>query len=128
MPRRAGFPRVLAAALIAAACSDVVSPVPPGRPGAPLFDAAPSGAPNGGLGQSGTFLLARFARNPHRGDAVIATFFWLGSTVTVDSVTDFLTDASSTPAGNTYRLVESVAAGGIAMATYVATNVQNFPD
>lgn len=94
----------------------------------PLFDAAASGTSNGGLGQSGTTLLARFARNPHRGDAVIATFFWRGSINVIDSVTDFLTDASSTPARNSYQLVEYVTAGGNSMATYVATNVQNFPD
>jgi len=32
------------------------------------------------------------------------------------------------PVGNTYKLVEYTTAGGISMATYVATNVQNFPD
>ena len=94
----------------------------------PLFDAVGSGTPNGGLGQSGTVLLARFIRNPHRGDAVIATFFWRGSVNVVDSVTDFVTDAGSTRAGNSYQLVEYVTAGGNSMATYVATNVQNFPD
>src|SRR6185436_13329465 len=128
MPRRSGLPRVVAAALIAAACSDAVSPVSPDRPGVPLFDAVPSGTPNGGLGQVGTTLLARFSRNPHRGDAVIATFFWRGSLNIVDSVTDFVTDAGSTRAGNSYQLVEYVTAGGNSMATYVATNVQNFPD
>src|SRR2546425_2674710 len=128
MPRRAGCVRVLAAVLIAAACSDAVSPLQPGSPGTPLLDVVASGAPNGGLGQNGTAITARFVRNPHRGDAVIATFFWLGSINIVDSVTDFLTDASSTRAGNTYQLVEYVGAGGISMATYVATNVQNFPD
>src|SRR2546426_3898715 len=33
--------------------------------------------------------------NPHLGDAIIATFFWLGSTNIIDSVTDHLTDAQS---------------------------------
>jgi len=37
-------------------------------------------------------------------------------------------DADATPVGNTYTLVEYVTAGGFSMATYVATNVQNFPD
>jgi hypothetical protein len=41
-------------------------------------------------------------------------------------VTDHLTDG--TPVGNTYTLVEYVTGGGLSMATYVATNVQNFPD
>src|SRR2546426_6444670 len=66
--------------------------------------------------------------NPHLGDAIIATFFWLGSTNIIDSVTDHLTDAQSTRVGNTYHLVDYVTAGGVSMATYVATNVQNFPD
>src|SRR5258706_139183 len=69
--------------------------------------------------------------NPHRGDAIIATFFWAGSTNTITKVFDHLSDAddaAATVVGNTYTLVEYVTAGGISMATYVATNVQNFPD
>jgi len=66
--------------------------------------------------------------NPHHGDAVVATFFWLGSTNIIDSVTDVLTTGPYTPVGNKYNLVEYVTAGGISMATYVATNVQGFPD
>ena len=41
---------------------------------------------------------------------------------------DHLSDAAQTPVGNTYTLVEYVTAGGVSMATYVATNVQNFPE
>ena len=66
-------------------------------------------------------------RNPHLGDAIVATFIWTGP-ATITSVTDVQTDASLTPVGNTYHLVDQVSAGGITMATYVATNVQNFPD
>jgi hypothetical protein len=66
--------------------------------------------------------------NPHLGDAIIATFFWRGSTNTITKVIDHLADAAATPVGNTYTLVEYVTAGGYSMATYVATNVQNFPD
>src|SRR5229473_3197746 len=66
--------------------------------------------------------------NPHLGDAIVATFLWLGSTNIIDSVTDVLTTTPYTPVGNKYTLVEYVTAGGISMATYVATNVQNFPD
>ncbi len=66
--------------------------------------------------------------NPHLGDAIVATFFWHGSTNTIIQVTDRLCDANSTPVGNTYTLVEYVTAGGYSMATYVATNVQGFPD
>jgi hypothetical protein len=64
--------------------------------------------------------------NPHVGDAIIATFFWRGTTNTITRVVDHLADG--TPVGNTYTLVEYVTAGGFSMATYVATNVQNFPD
>src|SRR5439155_8001493 len=55
-----------------------------------------------------------------------ATFFWRGSNNVITSVTDRL--ANGTPVGNTYTLVEYVQASGMSMATYVATNVQNFPD
>src|SRR6266704_3377697 len=130
--RRVAFARIFVAAAFVAACSDAVSPPAGirGGPGLPMFDVAATGDQNGGLNQSGTVIGARFPTNPHRGDAIIATFFWLGSTNTniIDSVTDFLTDANSTRVGNTYRLVEYVGAGGVSMATYVATNVQNFPD
>src|SRR6266576_1106850 len=71
--------------------------------------------------------------NPHVGDAIIATFFWFGAPggVTgniINSVTDVLTTTPYTPVGNTYELVEFVSDGTISMATYLATNVQNFPD
>jgi hypothetical protein len=69
--------------------------------------------------------------NPHRGDAIIATFFWRGSTNTIVRVIDHLSDAmdlEATQVGNTYTLVEYSTSGGYSMATYVATNVQNFPD
>jgi hypothetical protein len=71
--------------------------------------------------------------NPHNGDAIVATFFWFGAPggVTgniIDSVTDVLTTNPYTPVGNKYSLVEFVTNGSVSMATYVATNVQNFPD
>src|SRR5438445_6163868 len=82
---------------------------------------------NGNLGESGRLLLTRFGpRNPHLGDAIVATFFWRGSTNVITSVTDRLSDG--TLVGNTYTPVEYVTAGGISMATYVATNVQNYPE
>ena len=84
---------------------------------------------NGALNMSGRLIAKGFTTvNPHNGDAIIATFFWTGSTNIIDSVTDILNDVSSTPVGNQYHLVEYVTADGISMATYVATNVQNFPD
>ena len=79
------------------------------------------------LRESGRLLLTRFGpRNPHLGDAIVATFFWRGSTNVITSVTDRLSDG--TPVGNNYTPVEYVTAGGISMATYLATNVQNYPE
>jgi hypothetical protein len=84
---------------------------------------------NGSLSENGTTLVKGFnPTNPHVGDAIVATFFWLGSTNIITSVTDVLTTNPYTPVGNTYTLVDYVALGGTSMATYVATNVQNFPD
>ena len=121
----AGTLGLLAITLFATSCSDSVSPAP-GFLGTPMFSAALD-EHNGTFNESGTSLVKGFNdTNPHRGDAIIATFFWLGSTNIITSVTDHL--SSGTPVGNTYNLVEYVTAGGISMATYVATNVQNFPD
>jgi hypothetical protein len=71
--------------------------------------------------------------NPHVGDAIVATFFWFGAPggVTgniIESVDDVLTTNPYTLVGNAYHLVEFVTNGNVSMATYVATNVQNFPD
>jgi hypothetical protein len=128
----AGIPAFLAAALLVTACRDSIS-VEHRGPALPMFDVV---APNVGLDQkngsfseSGTLLSMGFnPTNPHRGDAVIATFFWRGSTNIITSVTDHLSATGYPLVGNTYSLVEYVTAGGISMATYVATNVQNFPD
>ena len=126
----ARLPRLLAVALFAAGCRDAVGPerhAPSGPQFATVATAPALDQVNGTLGGSGTALLKGFnPTNPHVGDAIIATFFWLGSTNIITSVTDHLTDG--TPVGNPYTLVEYVTAGGISMATYVATNVQNFPD
>ncbi len=73
----------------------------------------------------GSALAARFSPNPHVGDAIVATFFWLGS-AHITSVTDRLSGGASV--GNTYILVDSISSGGVGMATYIATNAQNFPD
>src|SRR5438034_1534868 len=127
----AGLPRILAAALVAAACSESVGPGPVG-PRSPQTDVTASGITfdqmNGALNQSGNVLIKGFnPTNPHLGDAILATFVWLGSTNIIDSVTDVLTTNPYSPVGNKYTLVEYVTAGGVSMATYVATNVQNFP-
>ncbi len=129
----AGVPHVLAGALLAAGCGDVVSPARHGPVAAAVGAAAATGIVldqlNGSLSENGRMLIKGFnPTNPHHGDTIIATFFWLGSTNIIDSVTDVLTTTPYTPVGNTYNLVDYVTAGGVSMATYVATNVQNFPD
>jgi len=117
------------AALVAAACSDAVTPTVP----QPLFSFSsngitPSRPANGSLGEHGDSLAKGFdPKNPRLGDAVIATFFWVGSS-SVDSVIDFVASTPNTRVGNTYHRVDSVSAGGYTMVTYVATNIQNFPD
>lgn len=133
MFKRAAF----AGLILAAACSDGIGPEPTRvlRPSFAttsgsgivldqqngVYDAVPMGG--------GTHIGKGFEpQNPHVGDAIIATFFWLGSTNTITQVTDHLSDAAQTPVGNTYTLVEYVTAGGLSMATYVATNVQGFSD
>jgi hypothetical protein len=119
---------VVTAALVVG-CSDALGPERHGL----RADAAGGGGIaldqwNGTLSENGTMLIKGFnPQNPHTGDAIIATFFWLGTTNIIDSVTDVLTTAPYSPVGNKYTLVEYVTAGGISMATYVATNVQNFP-
>ena len=128
----AGIPALLTAALLAAACHDSISSDRSGL-AVPMFDVA--GPPNvvldqtnGSFGENGTMLGMGFSTNPHLGDAIIATFFWVGSSNIITAVTDHLSAAGYPLVGNTYTLVEYVTAGGISMATYVATNVQNFPD
>jgi hypothetical protein len=125
------------AALLATACSENPSTAPAVAPiGTPLFATAAS-SPGialdkfvGTLATSGTLLIKGFNPiNPHRGDAIIATFFWVGPANIIDSVFDVVTTAPEyTPVGNRYTLVESSTVNGYSMATYVATNVQNFPD
>jgi PKD domain-containing protein len=123
----------LAVALFAIGCTESIGPERV-YPGVPLFSYSANGVTlnkqNGALGGSGQLLIKGFnPTNPHHGDAIIATFFWLGSTNIIDSVRDVLTTAPSyTPVGNRYTLVEYVTAGGYSMATYIATNVQGFPD
>src|SRR6266540_1808347 len=129
---------LLTLALLAAACRDAVSPRPHGI-GAPAFAVtAASGITldqqNGAFhdvmpwSNGGSHVGMGFnPQNPHVGDAIVATFFWVGSTNTITTVTDHLSDAAQTPVGNTYTLVDYVTSAGISMATYVATNVRGFP-
>jgi hypothetical protein len=131
---RAGtaVPKILVAALLVAACSDAVSPERR-RMGAPLFAFSANGISqsanaNGALNEPGNFLAKGFdPKNPRHGDAVIATVFWIGSS-SIDSLIDFIADGNDTRARNIYHRVDSVSAGGYTMVTYVATNIQNFPD
>lgn len=122
-----------AAAVLATACSESVGP---------QREAAVPGPPSFAIAATTGIVLDQYAAvqgervkevgqgfnptNPHLGDAIIATFFWRGTTNTITGIVDHLADG--TLVGNTYVLVEYVTAGGFSMATYVATNVQNFPD
>ena len=119
-----------------AACSDTAGPVRH----AARFDAATaattgitldqlSGIANDpeAWGQGETHVGKNFVSNPHLGDAVVATFFWRGSSNTIIEATDHLCDVNNTVVGNTYTLVDYATQGGYSMATYVATNVQHFP-
>jgi hypothetical protein len=133
MDRRIAF---ITAAFLVAACSESTGPQRP-----VLHDPAFAAAAGAGivldqvagvLGETGIEIGQGFnPTNPHVGDAIVATFFWRGSENTIVKVFDHLSDAmdgAATPVGNTYTLVEYATAGGYSMATYVATNVQNFPD
>ncbi|HWC74421.1 MAG TPA: hypothetical protein VG454_10840 [Gemmatimonadales bacterium] len=79
-------------------------------------------------GNNPCFIKGFNPKNPHVGDVIVATFFWTGSTNIITSVTDHLTDVARTPVGNQYTLINYSTDGNVSMATYVATNVQNFPD
>jgi len=121
---------LLAATLVPAGCRDALSPERRGRPAAASVAAASGIAldqQNGALGERGTALIKGFnPTNPRLGSTIIATFYWLGSTNIIPTVFDHLADG--TPVGNGYHLVTYVTADDIAMATFVATNVQNFPE
>ena len=115
---------LLVAALLAMSCRDVVDPpnfaiTTGSRPGLDRF--------NGSLDESGTVLAKGFDHtNPPLGSTLVVTFMWVGSTNTIVDVSDRLIDR--TPVGNTYHLIEYVTDGGVSMATYVASNIQNFPE
>ena len=124
------LPTILAAALLAAACSESTNPERALAP--PLFSFSAGGIAldqqNSAMGEPGRRIVKGFNPvNPQNGDAIVVSFFWIGSTYIIDSVTDHLVDANWTKVGNTYNLVEYVTAGGISMATFVATGVQNIP-
>ncbi|HXO86284.1 MAG TPA: hypothetical protein VN803_12250 [Gemmatimonadales bacterium] len=123
---------VLTAAFVMAACGDSVGPRGSSAPPAE-FTTGPAGAivlnkVTGVQGETTSDLGQGFTTgNPDLGDAIIATYFWRGSTNAITRIFDHLSDAAATPVGNTYTLVEYVTDGTYSMATYVATNVQGFP-
>ncbi len=125
---------LIAVALLAVGCGEAIGPSHE-RPGprAPVLDVAATGAItldqyNGKLGETTTIWQDFRPTNPHHGDAIVVTFYWVGSTNIITRVYDHLSDAAWTPVGNTYTLVEYVTDGVLSMATYVATDVQNFPE
>ena len=92
---------VLTAALLLGACSEAVGPKPRNFAG-PAF--ATAGTPGivldqstGKQGDAGTLIGQGFIpTNPHRGDAIIATFVWPGSENIITNVVDHLSDAAAT--------------------------------
>ena len=133
---RSAVPKLVLAALVAAGCTEVVSPER-GAHRSPEFSHTAGDSPrlDRAIGLSPvatptTSVIKGFNPvNPHNGSAVIATIFWQGSENVITAVTDSLTTgAQRTFVGNTYTLVRYVTVNGISMATYVATNVQGFPD
>ena len=117
-------------ALLVAGCGEPLGPTAAGTKPSAAVAAASTGIVldqrNGTFNESGTQLLKGFnPTNPQLGDAIVATFFWMGSSNVITLVHDRLTDG--TVVGNQYSLVEYVTSGGISMATYVALNAGNFP-
>src|SRR2546421_3694761 len=126
---------LLAAALLVVGCGEAVGPSPDRHdPRGPALDVAVTGGSialdqhNGKLGETTTIWQDFRPTNPHHGDAIVVTFYWVGSTNIITRVYDHLSDVAWTPVGNTYSLVEYVTDGVNSMATYVATNAQNFPE
>ena len=132
-----GLVGFLGAALLGAGCREPLAPAthdpgPTAVATSGTIASATSGIildqQNSTLNESGRRFVKGFnPTNPRNGDAIVATFVWVGSTNIITAVTDHLTNTDWTPVGNTYQLVEYVTAGGISMATYVATNAQNIP-
>ena len=135
MARRTTIAGLVGVALLAANCREAAGPERAGL-GVPRMDvAAASGIAFDTLsgtvetGSQNVIIKGFDPRNPHLGDAIIATVFWTGtSSNVIDSVTDHFTMPGFPRVGNTYHFVEYSQAGDLSMATYVATNVQGFPD
>lgn len=126
-----GFITLFGAAILATGCKEAVGSGNQG-PGSPMGTTITLDQRNGTFATGtpmgpGTHMGKGFnPNNPHHGDAIVVTFFWRGSSNVITTVEDHLADA--TVVGNPYTLVEYVTGGGMSMATYVATNVQGFPD
>src|SRR5687768_5163333 len=123
MFRRLGISSMLVAVgLVAASCTETAAPGI-GQGNGPLFSYSQNGITLnqciGTQAQSGTLLIKGFntdgicsTGSPKHGDAVIATFYWVGSTNIIDSVADVMTDSPySHIEGNTFHLVKYVTAG-----------------
>src|SRR5689334_21202726 len=100
--------QVLAATLLAAACSESSGPSLRGLI-PPQFSVALD-QQNGTMGPAGgTTVMAKGFNgdntNPRHGAAVVATFLWTGPAGIITSVHDRL--ANGRPVGNTFHLVES---------------------
>src|SRR2546422_1932572 len=123
---------LLAAALLPAGCRDSVSPgsrLPTARQFAARAATSLSLAQQTGTLGVVNPVVSRKGFNPptpRLGSAIIATVYWFGSPDIIPTVSSQLADG--TPVGNTYHLVANGSADNSAMATFVATNVQNFPE
>src|SRR5260370_34124427 len=124
------LPRLLAAALLAAGCTDAFRPERRSHGLPALATTAATGITldqqNSTAGAiNGTTILKGFnPTNPHRGDAIVATFFWTGS-ATITAVSHPLADG--TPLGNTSTLLDNVpTARGTSIATYSTPSVAHF--
>src|SRR5436190_8693974 len=97
MHKRAG---IAATAFLIAACSESVGPRQPAAPRAADVAAAGAGIVldkfTGVMGETGIEIGQGFnPTNPHRGDAIVATFFWRGSTNSITKVFDHLSDGDN---------------------------------
>jgi hypothetical protein len=123
------------AGLVGVGCRDSVAPArrgsSPSESGVAVQQGIALDQKNGSFGPGpATSLRKGFnPTNPHVGDAIIASFFWVNPTTTTNVITGVHDElANGKSVGNPYTLVDFVTADGISMATYIATNVQNFPD
>src|SRR6266700_778971 len=103
LARRCGVP--VAILLAAGGCTEAVSPGARPELATTAATAITLDQQNGSMNDVNTSVLLKGFNptNPHRGDAVVVSFFWRGSTNIITSVIDHL--ANATPVGNTYTQV-----------------------